>query len=162
MADPIVVFVPGTPRPQGSKRAFTNKHTGKIIQVEMSPDVKTWRGDIRDALLDPTGERQQLDEPVAVHLVFAFARPKSHYRTGRNAHLLRDNAPTAPISPPDVDKLARAVLDAIGSAGVWRDDSRVTELTATKVYAAAGERTGVHITIAAATPVRSDPVVLFG
>lgn len=164
MPDPIIVFIPGTPAPQGSKHARpiykgrgpAKQFTGKVAQVESSPHVKTWRSDIRDALLDPTGEREQLDGPVAVRLVFGMARPKGHYRTGRNAHLLRDNAPTAPATKPDIDKLARAVLDAIGSAGIWKDDSQVTELTAVKVYAEEGMRAGVHITITAITSPHTD------
>jgi Holliday junction resolvase RusA-like endonuclease len=41
-----------------------------------------------------------------------------------------------PIVPPDLDKLARAVLDGIGQSEViWGDDSQVIELAATKVYA---------------------------
>lgn len=147
--DRLAVFVPGDPKPQGSKRAFRNPHSGKIQLVESSAKVKTWRGDIRDALLNP--DRPPIDGPVAVLLEFVMARPKSHYRTGRNAHLLRDSAPVLPAGKPDVDKLARAVLDAISSAGVWNDDCQVTSLHATKTYAWPGNgpvRTGVRITIA--------------
>ncbi|WP_435582898.1 RusA family crossover junction endodeoxyribonuclease [Amycolatopsis thermoflava] len=148
MADTIYKFVAGTPRPQGSKRAFHHKQSGRIVQMEDNPHVKTWRGDIRDALLDPTGERQPFTGPVVVQLVFVMARPKSHYRTGRNAHLLRDDAPAEPTSKPDTDKLCRAVLDAVGSAHtVWKDDSHVTDMHAVKRYATPGEPTGVHITI---------------
>ncbi len=151
MSDIITVFVPGTPAPQGSKRPFRNQHSGKIQMVESSGKVKSWRGDIRDKLINPTGERTQLTGPVVVRLTFVMPRPKSHYRTGRNAHLLKDSAPELPAGKPDVDKLARAVLDAIGSAGVWGDDSQVTNLHATKRYAggagAQAERPGVHIVI---------------
>ncbi|MBK1785121.1 RusA family crossover junction endodeoxyribonuclease [Prauserella cavernicola] len=145
------VFVPGIPRPQGSKRAFHHKQSGKIVQMEVSQHVKTWRGDIRDALVG--ADRPRLDGSVDVDLVFVMPRPKSHYRTGRNAHLLRDNAPVAPTGKPDIDKLVRAVLDAIGSAGVWGDDSQVVELHAVKRYAGGSgaqvEASGVHITIRA-------------
>lgn len=145
------VFVPGTPAPQGSKRPFRNQHSGKIQMVESSKHVKSWRGDIRDKLLDPAGERARIDGPVRVHLVFVMARPKGHFRTGRNAHLLRDSAPEHPTGKPDADKLARAVLDAIGSAGVWKDDAQVIDLHATKRYAggagAQAELSGVHIVI---------------
>jgi crossover junction endodeoxyribonuclease RusA len=60
-------------------------------------------------------------------MVFSFARPKSHYRTGRNAHLLRDGIPGQPMSAPDLSKLARATEDALTDAGVWTDDARVSE-----------------------------------
>ncbi|HKS46334.1 MAG TPA: RusA family crossover junction endodeoxyribonuclease [Amycolatopsis sp.] len=151
MTDVLTVFVAGDPKPQGSKRALRNPHSGKIQMIESSKHVKTWRGDIRDALLDPTGERPRIDGAVRVHLVFVMPRPKNHFRTGRNAHLLRDSAPEYPTGTPDADKLARAVLDAIGSAGVWRDDAQVIDLHATKRYAGGGGSTaecaGVHIII---------------
>jgi Holliday junction resolvase RusA-like endonuclease len=41
-----------------------------------------------------------------------------------------------PIVPPDLDKLARGLLDGIGQSEViWGDDSQVVELVATKSYA---------------------------
>jgi Holliday junction resolvase RusA-like endonuclease len=40
-----------------------------------------------------------------------------------------------PIVPPDVDKLARGLLDGIGQSEViWGDDSQVIKLLAEKVY----------------------------
>lgn len=141
----IRVFVPGTPKPQGSKRAIVNRHTGKASLVESSAGVKTWRDDIRAAVLDAPS--LHFDGPVAVHCEFVLARPRSHYRTGRNAHLVRDSAPTWPTSKPDADKLARAVLDAVSSAGTWRDDSQVVELHAVKRYARERELAGMWLTI---------------
>ena len=41
-----------------------------------------------------------------------------------------------PIVPPDVDKLLRGCLDAIGQSGyIWGDDSQVVEAVARKHYA---------------------------
>lgn len=140
----IAAFVPGVPRPQGSKRPFRNQHSGKIAMVESSKHVKTWRDDIRGALLDRLPAAAPFTCPVSVRLVFTMPRPKGHYRTGRNAHLLRDTAPPLPIGKPDVDKLIRAVLDAVGSAGVYVDDSQVTQVLGIKRY---GRTPGVLIEI---------------
>ena len=42
----ISLFVPGTPKPQGSKRRFVNKHTGKVAVVESAgAPLEYWRGD---------------------------------------------------------------------------------------------------------------------
>ena len=120
------VIVHGIPGPQGSKSAFRNKHTGRIQQVESSKKVAPWRADVRDAaeglLISPP-----LDEPLLLDMVFTFLRPKTHYRTGRNAHLLRDSAPARPATKPDLSKLARSTEDALTSAGVYRDDARIVE-----------------------------------
>ena len=48
--EPITFFARGTPVPGGSKRAFVNRHTGRVAQVDVSGDrVKGWRSDVRDA-----------------------------------------------------------------------------------------------------------------
>lgn len=126
-APALVIVVHGVPAPQGSKR-----HVGRGVMVESSKKVKPWRQDVVAAALtaseQPTVHDQvPLDGPLAARMVFTFARPRSHYRTGRNAHLLRDNAPGQPCSPPDLSKLARSTEDALTTAGIWRDDSRVVE-----------------------------------
>lgn len=156
----IAVFVPGTAKPQGSKQGrpiyrgsgATKTFTGKVAQVESAGEpLKEWRTDLRAALLTGAGEplTNLADAPVAVRLEFWMARPKSHYRTGRNSHALRYAAPKHPAGKPDVDKLARAVLDAITSAGVWRDDSLVVDLHVSKRLAEIGETPGCHIRIEA-------------
>jgi Holliday junction resolvase RusA-like endonuclease len=148
------VFVAGKPAPQGSKR-----HVGRGILVESSKAVKPWREDIRQAMLTAYGDQPKMPGPLAVTIRFVVDRPKGHYRTGRNAHLLRDAAPILPTGKPDVDKLARAVLDAIGSAHVWGDDAQVVDLHATKVYAAAGEKAGAWITVGPASLTRADMTI---
>jgi Holliday junction resolvase RusA-like endonuclease len=45
---------------------------------------------------------------------------------------------------PDLDKLCRAVADAITDAGLWADDAQVVSLVAAKRYSSPP---GVHITI---------------
>jgi len=66
--------------------------------------------------------------------------------------MLRDNAPTHPHRKPDLDKLTRSTLDAIGSAGAWRDDAQVVCLYVWKLYAADGEQPGAAMTIRAIQP----------
>ena len=67
-------------------------------------------------------------------MTFFFARPRSHYRTGRNAHLLRDDAPIAPTSAPDLSKLIRSTEDALGDAGAIVNDARIVDHNARKRY----------------------------
>jgi len=68
-------------------------------------------------------------------MLFFLARPKSHYRTGRNADRLRENAPRRPAKMPDLSKLVRATEDALTDAGLWRDDAQVVEISAMKYWA---------------------------
>ena len=75
-----------------------------------------------------------------MELAFTFIRPRWHY--GRRG--LRPSAPLGHAVRPDLDKLARAVLDALVGAGVIRDDAQVAELHATKGY---GERPGLAVAL---------------
>ena len=138
----LLAFVAGRPAPQGSKR-----HVGNGIMVESSKAVKPWRQDIREACLVDGQPRVHFGQGVgvSVNLVFVMPRPTSLPKT----------KPTPPHTKrPDIDKLARAVLDAIGSAGVWVDDSQVTLLRQSKRYAALGEPPGCHIFL---NSMRRDP-----
>lgn len=148
----IVVFsfdVNGFPGPQGSK-----ERRGNGALVESSRRVKPWRSDVKAAAelaIDHPGLApwRTLTEPTHITVIFRFRRPKSHYRTGRNAHLLRDNAPTYPVSRAygDIDKLARSTLDALTAAGVLVDDSLVYSLLAKKRWCVPEEPPGATILI---------------
>lgn len=127
----IAIIVYGSPAPQGSKKPGFMTKSGRPSMQESSKHVKPWREAVKEAalvVLGPYGpDRRPLDEPVWVDMVFTFRRPKAHYRTGRNAHLLRDGAPARPSGYPDVSKLARSTEDALADAGVIRNDSLIVE-----------------------------------
>lgn len=132
---PIRLFVPGRPAPQGSKDYVAARY-GR----ESSPNLKPWRQDVREALLiDGTTPKVFFakDTPVWVCLAFVMPRPKRLARKATPAY----------IRKPDADKLARAVLDAISSAGVWHDDYQVVFLLVRKRYANDDETTGCHISL---------------
>lgn len=144
--------VRGRPTPQGSKKAWA--YTGKdgkaraMLQESSAAGLKAWRAAVVEAArmacakLDaeqgeplptipfPTGV------PVSLNASFWFTRPKSHYRTGKSAHLLRDDAPARPVNRAtgDLSKLIRGLEDALTDAGVWADDSQVASITASSHY----------------------------
>ena len=122
--------------------------------IESSARVKPWRESIRAAALAAMGDDwTPITGPVTVDLTFLLPRPKGHFGTGRNAGKLRDSAPTHHTTKPDLDKLIRAVLDALTSAGVWGDDSQVWGLAAAKGYAdALTPRLVAQVTETAVTP----------
>lgn len=151
----LTVIVYGTPAPQGSKR-----HVGHGVMVESSRRVKPWREDVKAAaetaiveweqhrpLPSGVGRRwEPITGPVEVTVTFRFARPAGHYGTGRNADTVRPSAPAHPTGGKgDIEKLVRAVHDALTAAGVWRDDAQVVRLNAAKVWCHKGERPGATI-----------------
>ena len=138
-------FVPGLPVPQGSKRVVR----GRLIDANHAT-LRPYRALVADAALealgvppdahdgsagptDPLGGHIPTREPVTVALRFGLPRPRGHYGTGRNAGIVKPSAPVWPATKPDVDKLVRAVLDALTGI-VWVDDSQVAILSAEKVY----------------------------
>lgn len=137
----LEVTIHGTPQQQGSKR-----NVGKV-SIEANKNLAPWRADAI-AVLRAEMERQAVTQfitPVFVEARFTYARPASHFRTGRNAHLLRDAAPLYKSTAPDLDKLCRAVGDALTQAGVVRDDALIVTWDAAKRW---GLTPGVELLIA--------------
>ena len=91
-----------------------------------------------------------LDVPLHVGITFVFARPKGHYGTGKNAHLLKPSAPYFMTSTPDTDNLTKFIGDALNGI-FWKDDSCIVRLEGLKVYAN-DHRPRVMITICDAEP----------
>jgi hypothetical protein len=128
--------VRGVPVPQGSKRALVHRSTGRAVVIEQGGQRhKDWRADVKAAagramvhLLDgqyigPDGCIRLLQGPVGVSICFTVPKPKSAPKTRR----------TWPDKRPDLDKLVRAVLDAI-TGEVIADDAQVVQLLAGKSY----------------------------
>lgn len=141
-------FIPGVPKPQGSKTSGINKRTGKTFVREDNKGTKPWRKRMVEALQDDAGRpRARFDSAVWVRLRFVFVRPKSH---------AADTLPTSKALG-DVDKLTRNVLDALTQAGVIADDKFVVQLRMVeKVY---GPNPGVHIEVG---PAVTNPFALAG
>lgn len=145
----MVIEVHGTPAPQGSK---VRGRYGSVY--ESNRNVAPWREAVR-------GETQRLGMmplagPVACLITFRMPRPKGHYGTGRNAGQVRKGAPRFPASKPDIDKLARAVLDGLTDGGAWKDDGQVIMLTAVKTYGNPGCRIELRETDAYADAIKGE------
>jgi len=81
--------------------------------------------------------KQPLEGPISVSMVFHMPRPKSHYRSGRYSHLLKDNAPEVHTSKPDLDNIIKFYLDAM-TGMFWKDDAYVCMIEASKTYSKQG------------------------
>ena len=124
----------GLPAPQGSKR-----HLGNGIMIESSKKVRPWRQDVMVAS-GRAYKGEVITNPVRLEIDFFFARPKSHYRTGKYSDLLKPNAPIYASShgQGDLDKLLRSTIDALSfvtGGCVIRDDCLVVSISSTKQYA---------------------------
>lgn len=109
-----------------------------------SPKI-AWRRTVARKLRE-LGDGPGLCCPVVCTMRFIVPRPKSHYRSGRNAHLLKKHAPEFPMTARtgDVDNLAKAVLDEM-NGWAFQDDAQVVQLTVTKAYVRDMEVAGCRI-----------------
>ena len=126
--------VPGVPKPQGSKR-----HVGNGVMVESCKELKGWRQAVTEIAIAAGASRWE--GPVMVMLEFRFDRPKGHW--GKRG--LVPSAPAEKTTKPDVDKLSRALLDALWPC--WGDDAQVVELHARKRFCHQGELPGALVLV---------------
>lgn len=138
----ISINVLGTPAPKGSSRAFYKAGMKRAVIVkDNSEKQKGWDRNVRETALEQLGPclaPKFVQTPLCVELQFRLTRPAGHWGKGKNVGRLMASAPIVPLAKPDIDKLARATLDAlIGLA--FDDDSRIVLLLCTKSYAAPGQ-----------------------
>lgn len=142
MSDPIQFFVPGIPKPGGSKKAFFRPGMRFPVVVEDCKKNKEWRAVVALAGHEAF-PHAPLDGPLSVTYVFVMPRVKAHYRTGKRATELRDDAPIYHTVKPDCTKLVRSTEDALTGI-LWADDAQCAVQSARKEY---GTTTGCFITV---------------
>jgi Holliday junction resolvase RusA-like endonuclease len=77
------------------------------------------------------GSNEPLETPVGVYLYMRLPIPKS-YTKKRTEDCL--TGLEKPIKKPDIDNLAKSLLDGMNGV-VFKDDSQIVSLHCTKVYA---------------------------
>lgn len=124
-------FIKGLPKPQPRVKAFSRGGKAGVYTPD-SPPLREWRYNLIAGL--QRHKDKNLGGAMEVILEFYLPRPKSHYRTGKFSSLLNKGAPKYHTSKPDVDNLAKLVLDELGKMRYWKDDAQVVELTVSKHY----------------------------
>ncbi len=142
----FVFTVVGTPIGKGSFRAVQRKGSKFAQLINDNPKTKPWQQTVAKAAL--SYHIIPLDCPFRMVLVFRVARPKGHYTTSKRLSpwTLLPSAPPYPTvrGGGDVDKYGRAILDALEGIA-YDNDSRVVELSCSKVYADQDNPPGVQI-----------------
>lgn len=149
----LMAVVIGKPAPQGSMRSVPvggKAGSPQHVLTSMAKGLKPWRKAVAQSVraamnLPADGAHWPMTGPVSMDLTFTIHRPKY-------VPIIRLGYPAV---YPDVDKLARAVLDATMTAGAIADDGQVVRLTARKVYPATSplalDSPGVRIALYAVT-----------
>lgn len=124
----FTVWVPGRPAPQGSKEQ------GSAGQMrEASRYLPAWRNAIKKAVY----------ERYLALGVLKNDLPLMRKAVGAEIVVHQETTPTA---KPDLDKLQRAIFDALTIARLIEDDALVVVVRARKIKAING-RTGADITV---------------
>ena len=119
---PIAFTVPGNPVPQPRARISTYGGFARAYVPARHP-VHAYRQAI--ASHAKAAGLRQTGDTLAIDIVAVFERPKSHMRKAG----LKSDAPRLPR--PDVDNIAKAVLDALQETF---DDTNVMRLSVTKAF----------------------------
>jgi len=113
----LSLTVTGSPKPKGSL-----KHVGNGRLVDQVKGTMKWGNKVAADAKETWGRAAPLDEPVIVELVVTVAALKTPSRWPSTR------------SSSDLDKHQRNVGDALTSAGVLKDDSRIIRWEAEKTY----------------------------
>ena len=124
MEQAVSFRVYGVPVPQGSK----NVYRGRLVEAQ-GKKLKDWREAVKKAAED-NYQGELIEGPVELQVIFYITKPKTVKRE-------------FPTVPADLDKLIRAIGDAL-SGSVYKDDSQIISITADKRY---GDPAGAVITI---------------
>lgn len=72
---------------------------------------------------------------ISLSVEYYFARPKSHYGTGRNSGKLKESAPMVHIKMPDIDNCLKFTMDALQlSKRFFDNDSQINEIYGKRFY----------------------------
>ena len=119
--------IPGNPIPLKRHRVSRN---GGMYDPSSKDKKQIW---LQIAKYRP---KQPLEGDISLELIFYMPRPKSHYRTGKYAHLLKDKFKDVRYhsSKPDLDNLVKMIADILQPQMIC-DDSQICILQAEKIYA---------------------------
>jgi Holliday junction resolvase RusA-like endonuclease len=140
----------GIPQPQGSTRAFIPRGWSRPVITTDNVRLKPWRQELAGAAIAAMEGKQMAARgvPVSITLAFYFEKPKSERKSALHK-----------TTKPDVDKLLRAVLDALTGIA-YQDDSQVSECRVAKVFGSPARLEVLLSTLVADVPNNPRQLVL--
>jgi Holliday junction resolvase RusA-like endonuclease len=117
-AEPVPKGRPKFSQVGGFMRAYTPKKTSDYESI------------VRATAQQAMGPTDLLETALGVYLYIRLPIPQSHSKKRKEACL---SGQEKPIKKPDIDNLAKSVLDGMNGV-IWKDDSQIVSLHVTKVY----------------------------
>ena len=124
--------------PQGSSKAFVIPGTNRAIVTSDNVKMKPFRSEVTRMAMATMSEMNMPEPMLGKHVAarvlvnFNFIKPASCPKSR-----------TSPVVKPDIDKLTRAVLDALTGVA-FLDDAQVVESSQSKFYS---NKESVDITV---------------
>jgi Holliday junction resolvase RusA-like endonuclease len=126
-AENIKLVILGEPKAQKRHRHFK---VGTFIKT-YDPS-KSDKGDFL-SIVQYNAPKEPINGPVRLDATFYFSRPKSHFRTGKNSHILKGDAPIWHTTKPDRDNLDKFCMDSLSKI-YFKDDCYVCAGEILKYY----------------------------
>jgi len=120
------IYIPGIPDVKMRPRATKN---GRMYD----PNAQAKEASIQKACI--SGNNKVFDTAIEISFEFVFPRPKNHYRTGKNAGVLKPDAPVFCTNKKDLDNMEKFYADSFNCIA-WVDDNLIVESSAKKRWAA--------------------------
>ncbi|MGC5028173.1 RusA family crossover junction endodeoxyribonuclease [Tsukamurella sp. DT100] len=135
-------FAAGVPAPKGSKR-----HVGNGRMIESSTKLPEWAASVIASAKEAMPHAGFDFEPFETIPAGIPVTVMTTYVMPRVSDTPRQATDLPHVRKPDVDKLDRAVRDALTSAGVYADDNQVSACWSRKRYANPNEATGAWVSV---------------
>jgi Holliday junction resolvase RusA-like endonuclease len=129
--------------PKGQPRARASRR-GSFVHMYTPNSADSFKKAIKLAAKEAGLYGKMLTGPLRLEMRAFFARPKSHFFTGKRSNVLRPNAPRWHTIKPDADNIFKC-SDALTRCGVWKDDCQISEGLMTKEYTSDEPRTEIKI-----------------
>ena len=119
--------IEGNPIPKGRPRF---RRTKTFITTYTPRKTLDFEDQVRKHSMEAMGKTDLIESPVCVILYFRLPVPQSYSKKRSEACLSGLEKHT---KRPDLDNLVKSVLDGMNGV-IFKDDSQITTLHATKVY----------------------------
>lgn len=124
----ISFTIAGDPVAKGRPKASTR---GGFVKMYTPKKTAVYEKLVADVASVAMGSKQALKEAVYVSINFYLPIPKSKPKKWQEGAICGAIVPTV---KPDIDNLAKAILDGINTI-VYDDDKQIAQLTVSKRYA---------------------------
>ena len=124
----LTFHIEGDPVPKGRPKF---RQAGGFVRTYTPGKTVDYENVVREAARAAMGVTDVLETPVGVFLYIRLPIPASYSKKAREACIRGELHPT---KKPDIDNLAKSILDGLNGI-IYKDDAQIVSLHVKKVYA---------------------------